>query len=251
MRLAVVLPYQNRELYKEFQKQYLTNYLSDKNINHRIFFCEQNNNNVFNRSKTINFGVKFAIEYYRPDYLVISDIDTVPINVDYVYKDLAEVWFMTAGGVKISTKDFIKVNGFNNKFEGWGYEDSEFWHRLNVFNIKNEEWHKSVKKAELIDLELFEEDSLKYSKSYFGLDVPPRVYKSAEHSLTKDICVQYPKTWLTKQYRDKNSELYDFIKSMSKSKSIDYFIKNGLNELKIEDVILESRTDTISELHWK
>ena len=57
-------------------------------------------------------------------------------------------------------QDCINVNGFNNEFEGWGREDSEFVVRLfnNGINRKNVRfnaiqyhlWHKEIDRASLI-----------------------------------------------------------------------------------------------------
>ena len=62
-------------------------------------------------------------------------------------------------------KDCINVNGFNNDFEGWGKEDSEFVVRLlnNGINRKNLRfnalqfhlWHNESTRASLKQNEMF------------------------------------------------------------------------------------------------
>ena len=61
-------------------------------------------------------------------------------------------------------KDCIGVNGFNNKFEGWGREDTEFFARLMNAGIKRKTlkfnaiqyhlWHKEVSRQSLLQNDL-------------------------------------------------------------------------------------------------
>lgn len=250
MKLAVLLPHRDREAYKEFQKEYLTKYLFNRGIEHKVFLCEQKNDKLFNRSKSINVAFTLALEDYRPDYIVVSDIDFVPLNVDYAWKNFAEVWFGNAGGVKVLASDFILVNGFNNTFAGWGYEDSEFWDRLDTFSIHPQEWKTYAHTAEMVDLEMTSSDSLEHSVSYFGYS-GPRFYKPSEREETKHIDIVYKKSWLTPEGRENNAKLCDSIKTMARDEKVQYFKNNGLNQLSINDVCIESDSATVAEVYWQ
>ena len=43
---------------------------------------------------------------------------------------------MTGGAISISSSQFLKVNGFSNKFYGWGGEDDEFYQRLSHHHLE-------------------------------------------------------------------------------------------------------------------
>ena len=69
----------------------------------------------------------------------------LPIDVDYLYSDtplhLAEpVFDKYFGGVTLfPTKVFEKINGYSNKYWGWGYEDDDLFHRCLHHNIQTDD----------------------------------------------------------------------------------------------------------------
>lgn len=250
-KLALILPHKDREIYKEFQRTYFPAYLHRQNIDYKVILCEQKNLNTFNRAKTINMAFKFASEKYKPDYIVVGDIDLVPLNIDYRYRGIAEVWFGNAGGLKISSKAFTKANGFNNNFVGWGYEDSEFWRRLQVLDIEVEVWkERLLYPAEMVDLEMHNLDSRGHSFSYFGMD-NPRMFHPSEKEITKHIRTLYPKTWLTDEGKANNAAFCNSIQAMPKEEAINYFKVNGLNEIKLSDVQFVSDINNLVEVFWE
>jgi hypothetical protein len=247
MKLAVLVPHKDREVYQEFQRQYLTTYLEKQGISHNVVFCEQQNDEVFNRSKTLNVAFQFAYNNYRPDYVIVNDVDIVPLNLDYSYSDVAEVWFGDAGGVKLLSSDFIRVNGYNPNFKGWGYEDSEFEHRLHINDIEHKKWSDFAVQAEMINLEI-EGDSLSVSQGYFGKENPPRFFAPSEHPLTSHITIKHPRTWDTPDRRKQNAELCDGVKLLPKTEAIKYFLENGLDST---PSVVVSETDTVAEIYWQ
>ena len=40
-------------------------------------------------------------------------------------------------------KDYIAVNGYDEKYMGWGYEDDDFGNRLYVYGVKGREYTKN------------------------------------------------------------------------------------------------------------
>jgi len=250
LKLAVVLPHKDRDVYKNFQKYYLSDYLSKQGIEHKLFFCEQRDNLLFSRAMAINVGVLFALEHYAPDYLVIGDIDLVPLTVDYTYPGTAEVWFGNAGGIKLLTTDFLLVNGYNNIFRGWGYEDSEFWYRLDVLGVPVTYWkYKALEGTTMVDLEMNTLDSYAHSLNYFGGLTNIRFFHPQEVDVTKHINTVYPKTWLTDDIKTQNAKLSDSIKALPKYELIPYFMRHGLHEInprKIEVIDLTAKTIEIS-----
>ena len=69
------------------------------------------------------------------------------------------------------TKDCLKVNGFNNEFEGWGREDSEFVVRLINRGVKRKNvrfkaiqfhlWHNENTKVSLDSNNLILQNTIK------------------------------------------------------------------------------------------
>lgn len=252
MRLAVILPHRNRDVYKDFQKEYLPNYLSKQGIEHRVFFCEQQDNLLFSRAVAINVGFSFALENYAPDYVVVGDIDLVPLTVDYAYTNTSEVWFGNAGGVKVLTNEFIIANGYNNYFRGWGYEDSEFWYRLDVMGIKMIDWkYTAADGTTMVDLEMHAADSLEHSLGYFGGQTNVRFYHPKEVDVTRHVNTIYPKTWLTEDIKANNADLCVAIKSLPKQDAIPYFMRNGLNQINTKKVEVLSATNNCVEIAFK
>ncbi len=118
------------------------------NINHDIIVVEQEHGKVFNRGYLRNIGFQFAGD---SDYFCFHDVDMVPDEAehDYSYREGAthlankvgqfnyvmpyENYF---GGVLLIAKEaFVKVNGYGNKFVGWGAEDDDLYNRCKHYNI--------------------------------------------------------------------------------------------------------------------
>jgi len=135
-KLGVVVPYRDREEHLEEFVPKMETYLTRKGIDFVIIIVEQDHNQPFNRGALCNIGYKEA-KINRCNYIVFHDVDMIPINVDYSYSDhpvhLAsddlpfENYF---GGMTIfPMRDFAKINGFSNKYWGWGYEDDDLMFR--------------------------------------------------------------------------------------------------------------------------
>ena len=134
----------------------LPTYLQNKNISYTILVIHQNNNNLFNKGALYNIGYKYAKESNISfDYVILHDIDMIPIEYDYSYTRGAcflyglilnygknkETFTSTermpfAGGVTtIDTWCYESINGFSNMFEGWGGEDDYFLIKIDKNNI--------------------------------------------------------------------------------------------------------------------
>ena len=62
---------------------------------------------------------------------------------------------LSAGSCKIKATDFVRANGYNPEFAGWGDEDVEFYHRLSHLGSDLREWHRmpEAREAVLMNLE--------------------------------------------------------------------------------------------------
>ena len=84
-KLAVIVPYRNRESHLNVFVPYLEDYLKSKNIPFEILVVEQKDNKPFNRGKLLNVGYKESGN--ESDYFCFHDVDMLPIKVDYSYCD--------------------------------------------------------------------------------------------------------------------------------------------------------------------
>lgn len=141
-KLAVIVPYRNRP---EQLRKFITTIslrLKYQEIPYEIFVINQDNAKLFNRGMLLNIGYRYAVKA-RCDYMVFHDVDMMPMDVDYSYSDIPihlstnfvdrrtgektkDIFDEYFGGVTMfTTKDFEKINGYSNKYWGWGYEDND------------------------------------------------------------------------------------------------------------------------------
>lgn len=156
-KLGIIVPYRSRETHLEAFKKKMSQYLNARKIPFEIIIIHQDNAKLFNRGMLLNIGFKIA-EDLKCDYVVFHDVDMIPLRVDYSYPDTPvhlATDFKTAegetnretfdeyfGGVTMfPMDDFRKINGFSNKYWGWGYEDTDLLYRC----IKNDISLGSVK----------------------------------------------------------------------------------------------------------
>lgn len=159
-KLGIIVPYRNRRSHlKEFSRRVLR-YMERNDIDYELIVVNQDDAKLFNRGTLLNIGFKYA-EKLKCDYVVFHDVDMIPIQVDYGYSDVPlhlsthflknsdyqdkEVFEEYFGGVTLFPMEFFKqINGYSNKYWGWGYEDTDLLYRcekkgipLNNLKIEN------------------------------------------------------------------------------------------------------------------
>jgi hypothetical protein len=141
-KLGVIVPYRNRYEHLIQFEESITEYLKSKNIHFKIIIVEQDDAKLFNRGMLCNIGF-LESQKYNCDYVVIHDVDMLPIDIDYSYSTTPvhlatndipfESYF---GGITIFPSDiFEKINGFSNLYWGWGFEDDDLRYRCVKNNI--------------------------------------------------------------------------------------------------------------------
>lgn len=121
------------------------------NLHFSIYVIEQQDEKPWNKGLLYNIGAKQAIVDKFP-CLILHDIDLLPLDSGNLYSCLHEPRHMSAsidkfrfvltydylvgGALAIRSDQYIAVNGFSNKFEGWGGEDDDFAGRLKAKNLK-------------------------------------------------------------------------------------------------------------------
>ena len=159
-KLGIIVPYRDRYDQLEIFKKRIIRFLENSEIDFEVIIVEQDNAKLFNRGMLLNIGFKYA-EKLGCDYVVFHDVDTIPYKCDYSYSDkpihiatkfmkannMSKIVFDTYfGGVTMfSMEDFKKINGFSNKYWGWGFEDDDLLLRckknginLDTKKIKNQ-----------------------------------------------------------------------------------------------------------------
>ena len=143
-KLAIIVPYRDRQSHLEVFVPYMEEYLKD--YDYKIFVIEQNDSKPFNRGKLLNIGTRIAIKEGF-DYFALHDVDMLPLkNVDYSYPETPvhliskvdkEVPFVDYfGGVTLfNVHDYKLVNGYSNEYWGWGFEDDDLLYRCIQRNI--------------------------------------------------------------------------------------------------------------------
>ena len=139
-KLGVIVPYRNREEHLEEFKNKISDYLNKQGIPFELIIVHQDDAKLFNRGMLLNIGFIYA-EKYECDYVVFHDVDMIPVEVDYSYSDkpihlpttlyvdnenVKETFDEYFGGVTMFPMNiFREINGYSNKYWGWGYEDTD------------------------------------------------------------------------------------------------------------------------------
>ncbi len=141
-KVAIIIPYRNREKHlEEFTKYF-------QNENFDVYVIEQMDNQKFNRGLLLNAGFHIASEKKDYDYYIFHDVDSLP-NEDllqsYYYNGSKIIHYASPylgykytfgdffGGIVGMTKEtFIKINGYPNNFYGWGGEDDSLYNRVSL-----------------------------------------------------------------------------------------------------------------------
>lgn len=121
-------------------------------LDYGVYIINQDGEGVFNRAKLMNAGYVEALKENDYDCFVFSDIDLVPINDRNIYKCFDNPRHLAVamdkfnfglpyptyfGGVSSLSKDhFSKINGFPNKYWGWGGEDDDIYQRITFRGMK-------------------------------------------------------------------------------------------------------------------
>jgi xylosylprotein 4-beta-galactosyltransferase len=148
-RLAILVPFRDRFDELLAFVPYISKFLSKQKINQfKIYILTQSNKYRFNRGALVNVG--FMLAKNSCDYIAIHDIDLLPLNANLSYAYPTDgPYHLTSpeyhptynynkyfGGILLMTnRHFEMVNGFSNRYFGWGLEDDEFYTRVKALKL--------------------------------------------------------------------------------------------------------------------
>ena len=154
-KLGIIVPYRNREEQLDLFVKHIQEYIGvtsfyGTDIDFEVIVVEQGDTNDFNRGKLLNIGFTKA-EKLGCDYVVFHDIDMLPEDVDYSYSDnvthlITELntpegferdnFDEYFGGVTLFPSHVFKhINGYTNKYWGWGFEDDNLMLRCKKLGV--------------------------------------------------------------------------------------------------------------------
>lgn len=136
MKGLVLITYRDRQVHLDVLTMYLSRYFPNLDI----AVIEQCDNNIWNKGLLYNVGYKLLAADY--DYVILHDVDFIPSRgVDYSYCEVptlistecsqfnyGQCYPAFFGGVVGVNKDhYDTINGFSNRFRGYGGEDDSFY----------------------------------------------------------------------------------------------------------------------------
>ncbi|XP_052262246.1 beta-1,4-N-acetylgalactosaminyltransferase bre-4-like [Dreissena polymorpha] len=140
-RVAIVIPFRDRQKHLEQLQYNLIPILKRQQLNFRFFVVEQNGNHTFNKGRIMNAAFLEARKFDDFDCFVFHDVDMMPEDDRNMYTCTDAARHMSpavdkflyvlpytqlVGGVLSMKPDvFIAVNGYSNLYWGWGAEDDD------------------------------------------------------------------------------------------------------------------------------
>ena len=136
-----LIPHRNREEQLKTTVEKINYYIKENNLDADIWVCQQDNKYNWNKGCILNIGFKILHQFYQ--YFIFNDCDTFVERIkNFNFPKENEIIHIYGypyclGGIFCSsTKNYLKINGFNNNFFNWGREDREIEDRCKLSQIK-------------------------------------------------------------------------------------------------------------------
>ena len=147
-RLSILIPYRDRLAHLRQFVPWMYDFFG-RSIDFQILVILQDDELLFNRGKLLNVG--FSLFKSPSSYFCFHDVDMLPLDDSCDYSEPTAFTHLAGraeqfgfalpydsylDGVLLSTQDeFEKVNGFSNEFWGYGYEDDDLFHRIELLKL--------------------------------------------------------------------------------------------------------------------
>ena len=139
-RVVIVVPCRGRLTHLSTLLHYLHPVLRAQQVNYTIVVVDQRVPAIFNKAALMNVGFLYA-ERHQPDCIIFHDVDFIPEDGRHLYRCRDEPLHMGAffsssnyripytwifgGAIALRPRVFRAVNGFSNRYFGWGGEDDD------------------------------------------------------------------------------------------------------------------------------
>ncbi|XP_062311850.1 beta-1,4-galactosyltransferase 1-like isoform X2 [Osmerus eperlanus] len=146
-RVAVIVPFRNREEHLKFFLLYLHPLLQRQRQHYGVYVINQAGEGTFNRAKLMNIGYTEALKDLY-NCFIFSDVDLVPMDDRNIYTCRHQPRHLSVsvdkfgfrlpypgifGGVTaLNREQFEKINGYPNNYWGWGGEDDDVSGRISL-----------------------------------------------------------------------------------------------------------------------
>ncbi|CAF4858952.1 unnamed protein product [Rotaria sp. Silwood1] len=145
-RLAIIVPYRNRELHLKLFLNVMHPFLKQQQLDYTIFVINQHDHEEFNRAALFNVGYIEAMKLYSFDCFIFHDVDLFPEDLRNLYKcgdrprhlavaidkNKYHLPYSTyfGGATAFSVSDLLGANGHPTVYWGWGGEDDDMFYRV-------------------------------------------------------------------------------------------------------------------------
>lgn len=145
-KIALIVPYRNREEHLSTFVKYMHGFLQAQSIEYSLYVVQQSPKLAFNRGLLFNIGYSQALQDEQIPCFIFHDVDLLPESLENIYACTSVPRHMSSsvntfryklpygtlfgGVVAMLQAHFQMVNGFPNRYFGWGGEDDDLFMRV-------------------------------------------------------------------------------------------------------------------------
>ncbi|XP_076050328.1 beta-1,4-galactosyltransferase 1-like isoform X2 [Oratosquilla oratoria] len=183
-RVAVIVPFRDRASHLALFTYHLHPMLERQQIDYAIYIIEQAGSGRFNRAMLLNVGALEALKQYQYDCFIFHDVDLLPEDDRNLYTCPEQPRHMSIaidvmgyklpyndifGGVSAMTTEQLQtVNGFSNKFWGWGGEDDDMSNRIKFHGFFISRYPANIARYVMLSHKKNEPNPKRYAYLYEG-----------------------------------------------------------------------------------
>ncbi|XP_048769492.1 beta-1,4-N-acetylgalactosaminyltransferase bre-4-like [Ostrea edulis] len=150
-KVALIIPFRDRDIHLKIFLNNIHALLMRQQLDYGIFVIDLEETIPFNRALLLNVGFLEANKVHDYQCYVFHDVDLIPENDHNMYSCPEQPRHMSVavdkmnyrlpyvtifGGVSAMTREqMLTVNGYSNRFFGWGGEDDDMYNRIKFHNM--------------------------------------------------------------------------------------------------------------------